>query len=240
MNQSRMIIIKNIKRMVHAFLMSSKIGRNVKNASSNFSFPGTAVYWERRYRKNGNSGNGSYGENACYKASIINAFVTKNNIKRVIDFGCGDGNQLKRFHFPDYIGFDVSSTALDKCRNIFKDDSTKRFFLYHQNIFTNDGNQFRGDLVLSLDVIFHLVEDHLFEQYIHHLFSASLKYVIIYAWDVEEEKKYHVRHRKFTQWIERNITDFQLIERVTENSFCDFFIYRKNINSENKTFKTLK
>lgn len=51
-------------------------------------------YWEKRYAKGGNSGVGSYSILAEYKASVINNFVTKNNIKKVIEWGSGDCNQL--------------------------------------------------------------------------------------------------------------------------------------------------
>jgi len=79
-------------------------------------------------------------------------------------------------------------------------------------------------------VVFHLVEDRVFESYMNDLFMVSSKYVIINAWDVEGEIKYHVRQRNFSKWIENNIDCFELVERIKrdpENNFCDFFIYRR-------------
>ncbi|MEO8413552.1 MAG: class I SAM-dependent methyltransferase [Ginsengibacter sp.] len=204
------------------------LNKNAKKVRNLF-FPGSASYWEKRYQKNGNSGNGSYGRNADYKASFINNFVSKNDIQKIIEFGCGDGNQLKHFQFPSYAGLDVSATAIEKCRQVFKADSTKRFFLYDQKDLLGSVKLYRADLALSLDVIFHLVEDEVFEAYMFRLFKSSSGYVIIYAWDVEGEKKFHVRHRCFTKWIQKNIPEFRLQERISchpGDNFCDFFIYK--------------
>lgn len=86
---------------------------------------------------------------------------------------------------------------------------------------------FKPELSLSLDVIYHLVEDKVYEKYMHDLFSLASRYVIIYAWDTEERKNYHVRHRNFSKWIRNNIAGFQLKDRITQSPYCDFFIYEK-------------
>ena len=200
--------------------MIKKLIKKIRNGL----FPGSARYWENRYRKEGNSGNGSYGKNAIYKAGFLNEFVASNNIKKVIEFGCGDGNQLKQFNFPEYIGLDVSATIIQKCKTLFAGDPTKQFF-HSASLPATKETLLKADLVLSLDVIYHLVEDAIFESYMRDLFAASTKFVIIYAWDVEEGKKYHVRHRHFSQWIEKNITGFHLRNKVTHQNFCDFFVY---------------
>ena len=209
--------------------MSSKRGKYLVQKSMNFFFPGSQKYWEKRYNKKGNSGSGSYGENATYKAGVINEFTQKNNIKKTIELGCGDGNQLKQFHFREYIGLDVSPTAVKLCKDIFKEDSTKQFFLFDDKGTYGNGFGCKAQLSLSLDVIYHLVEDEVYEKYMRYLFSVASQFVIIYAWDVEEEKNYHVRHRNFSKWIKENIPDFQLKERITKTPYCDFFIYEKNV-----------
>ena len=53
------------------------------------------VYWNNRYKNKGNSGKGSYDELAYFKAETINTLLIENNINSVIEFGCGDGNNLK-------------------------------------------------------------------------------------------------------------------------------------------------
>lgn len=213
-----------------ASLNKSAFGRRLLQKFSGKTFPGSESYWEERYKNNGNSGNGSYGENAKYKADFINHFVIKNNINRVIELGCGDGNQLKYFNFPFYIGLDVSPTIIEKCKEVFKDDTKKEFYVIPQNENFEILNNLNSDLTLSLDVIYHLVEDSVFEKYMHLLFSASSKFVIIYAWDVESEIKFHVRHRKFTNWIDNNISGFVLKEDIKSEKFCDFIVYEKKSN----------
>lgn len=91
------------------------------------------------------------------------------------------------------------------------------------------------DLSLSLDVIFHLIEDKVFEEYMASLFSTSEKYVIIYSSNEDNMEKSleHVKHRKFTNWIEENKKEWALISFIKnaypyngyyeETSFSDFF-----------------
>lgn len=66
----------------------------LKVSSITKSFKGSNNYWERRYQSGKNSGAGSYSKLADFKANIINSFVLEHNITHVIEFGCGDGNQL--------------------------------------------------------------------------------------------------------------------------------------------------
>ena len=54
----------------------------------------SASYWDSRYVSGGTSGAGSYGHLAEFKANVLNTFVANRNIKLVIEFGFGDGNQL--------------------------------------------------------------------------------------------------------------------------------------------------
>jgi SAM-dependent methyltransferase len=134
-------------------------------------------------------------------------------IEDVIEFGCGDGNQLTLANYPKYLGLDVSETAIEICRNKFQNDSRKSFSLM-------DGHKNEhADAALSLDVIFHLVEDPVFDQYMLDLFSAGRKLIVIYASNTNEQdtpKLPHVRHREFAGWVETNQPSWSL-KRVIEN-----------------------
>lgn len=198
-------------------------------------------YWEQRYVDEGNSGAGSYGRLAKFKAKFLNDFVKKNNIKTVLEFGSGDGAQTKLFKFPQYVGLDVSPKSIQLCVDIFKDDKKKSFFAYDQDAFLDNAGVFTAELTLCLDVIYHLVEDSVFETYMHNLFNTSSKYVIIYSSDKDDQLDFqsgHVRHRKFTPWVKKNIKGWKLQEKVDnkyqlkgddENeSFADFYIYKKS------------
>jgi SAM-dependent methyltransferase len=197
-------------------------------------FPGSAAYLEMRYRDGGNSGVGSYGLFGGFKADVLNEFVAIHNVQRIIDFGCGDGNQLMLARYPAYLGLDVSSTAVSQCQELFKSDKHKSFKLMSQY------NEEDADLALSLDVIYHLAEDDVFEQYMQTLFSASNRYVIIYSSDSDDNRGYegtHIRHRQFTKWIQENLPKWKLVEHLPnrypyrgdylKGSFAEFFIYEK-------------
>jgi cyclopropane fatty-acyl-phospholipid synthase-like methyltransferase len=157
--------------------------------------------------------------------------VKNNGVKSVIDFGCGDGDQLSLFDFPSYVGLDVSESAIKLCMNRFKEDGTKSFFLYDLECFKDNSGIFRADLTLSLDVIYHLIEDNIFELYMEHLFSSSDKFVIIYSDDVNTNQRRHEKHRQFTKWIEINLSSWELINKI-ENRFshescASFFVYKR-------------
>ena len=193
------------------------------------------IYWENRYKKGGNSGAGSYSNLAEFKAEIINEFVHNNSIELVIEWGMGDGNQLTLAKYKKYIGFDVSITAVNLCKKKFINDSTKNFIWSGEKGFKNN---IKGDLALSLDVIYHLVEDDVFNSYMNQLLDSSKKYVIIYSCNFEKFKAVHVRCRKFSDWIEKHKKDWKLIKYIknkfpyrkgneTHTSFSDFYIYEK-------------
>ncbi len=167
-------------------------------------------YWEDRYRLGGNSGAGSYGRLAKFKADFLNDFVTRHQIKTIVEFGCGDGAQLTLAHYPIYTGFDVSKTSIEMCREKFKEKPNWSFFLVgseqHRTFHT-------AELALSLDVIYHLVEDEIYESYMSKLFASAEKYVIIYSYNFEKHyPSKHERGRRFTDWVDENATDWQLID----------------------------
>lgn len=179
------------------------------------AFPGSAAFWENTYRQGETSGPGSYGRLAEFKAEVLNDFVRKRGVQRVIEFGCGDGAQLQLATYPEYVGVDVAQSSINRCSTVFADDSSKRFYL--ADALPQDIRIF--DLALSLDVIYHLVENRIFDVYMRRLFSCSRRYVIIYSSNHDAlTHAPHVRHRKFTLWIDRNARGWRL-DSVLANRF---------------------
>ncbi|OJY86100.1 MAG: hypothetical protein BGP23_04705 [Lysobacterales bacterium 66-474] len=168
-------------------------------------FRESSKYWEDRYRLGGESGEGSRGMNAEYKASVINRFIAEHDVRSLIEFGCGDGVQLDMFNASAYIGVDVSRTVIQQCRTRFSNDASKRFIL------TNDYVGEGGDLSLSLDVIFHLVEDPVYNTYLERLFAAAERYVLIYSTstDLRDTGVPHVRHRDVAADVRRLFPQFE-------------------------------
>jgi len=201
--------------------------------SSDNNFKSSKDYWNQRYLKGGDSGSGSYGRMAEFKAGVINEFIKKNEIKEIIEFGCGDGNQLKYLNCQFYIGYDVSKVAVEKCCDVFSSDSTKEFRLM------KDYFQEQVDLTVSIEVIFHLIEDDVYHDYMEKLFSSSKRFVIIFSSNTEDNEldlADHVRHREFTRWIEENNVPFKLKKKINNKypfdgkkgtSFSDFYIFEK-------------
>lgn len=198
----------------------------------NSPFPGSAQYWERRYRGGGTSGDGSYGGLAEFKAETINAFVAENGIENVVELGCGDGNQLGLMEVPQYTGYDISKAAVEMCAEMYSADSSKDFIHYLPDQYDGEA---KGQLSLSLDIIFHLVEDAVFETYMHHLFQLASDWVIIYSSNSEEpqsEGVVHCRNRKFVDWISANISGWEFVKKIEnrypERSISDFYFYKKS------------
>lgn len=190
-------------------------------------FRGSASYWERRYQRAGTSGAGSYGEQAAYKASFLNAFVAEHSVRRVIEFGCGDGNQLSLADYDAYLGLDVSATAITTCIRRFRNDPRKSFLFYAPDQYFDPAGFLRADAALSLDVVYHLTEDEVFNRYMTHLFAAAERFVVIYATDGDRaDAAPHVRHRRFSGWVEAN-TGWRLLERVERpvSEWQDFYVY---------------
>lgn len=222
-----------IKTILTSTPSLQRLARKVKSAlSGGTSFTSSANYWEDRYRQGGTSGAGSYDRLAEFKAQVLNTFVRENNIRSVIEFGSGDGAQLELADYPDYTGIDVSTTAIETTRRRFAGNGAFRFL--HSSEVTDD---LQADLVLSLDVIYHLVEDEVFNDYMKQLFAASSRWVIIYASNESQPHQTpHVRHREFTRWIDANEPGFRLVHRIPNvypysaddpdhTSFADFYIF---------------
>lgn len=197
-------------------------------------FTSSAEYWRVRYASGDDSGAGSYAKFGAFKAQVLNAFVRDHDIIRVIEFGCGDGNQLSLASYRSYCGVDISEDAIRLCRTRFEGDSTKTF------VRTEDYRGERAELALSLDVIYHLIEDDVFGAYMIRLFDAAERYVIIYSSDTEErgdDRDAHVRHRRFSRWITDHRPEWTRVDHIPNRypytgdpltgTFSEFHIYAK-------------
>lgn len=196
-------------------------------------FRSSPSYWEERYENGSNSGPGSYGRLAVFKANVINQFVKSRNVRSVIEFGCGDGAQLKLADYPEYTGIDVSPSATALCRRIFADDPRKKFLIL------GESEGARGEMALSLDVIYHLVEDEVYDAYMRRLVQAAERFIFIYSSNVELPGHVpHIRHRCFMAWLAKNAPEWTLsayvcneypydIHDPTETSWADFYFFER-------------
>jgi len=196
-------------------------------------FRGSREYWEHRYRLGGDSGDGSYGKPALYKAEVLNGFVAEHDVVDVIEFGCGAGHQLCLARYRNYFGLDVSSEAIERCRHRFAADPSRRFAL------VDDYAGEQADLALPLDVLFHLVEDSVYDRYLDRLFAATRRFVVLYTTSTNDPPRRlaHVRHRPVEQDVAVRFPDFERMGDV-ENALpppvqfsselaTRFFFYRR-------------
>jgi SAM-dependent methyltransferase len=196
------------------------------------SFDDSESYWKKRYELGGTSGAGSYHALARFKAQVLNDFVREQDIRSVIEFGCGDGNQLLLAKYPEYFGLDVSPLAVNACRSLLASDESMRFAL------AGDYDGETADLSLSLDVIYHLVEDDVYHAYMARLFDAGERFVIVYSSNTEDNssvKHPHVRHRRFTEWVAEHRPGWRLDRHIPNafpyqgddrtGSFADFYVF---------------
>jgi 2-polyprenyl-3-methyl-5-hydroxy-6-metoxy-1,4-benzoquinol methylase len=193
-------------------------------------------YWDCRYGSKGNSGIGSIGVLAEYKAKIINDFVKNNQVNTVIEFGCGDGCQLELSNYPQYLGLDVAISSVELCQKKFADDPTKNFMLYNPRYFSNHGF-LSADLVLCLDVLYHIIDENDFIKTINDVFNTAQKHVILYT-NIKPQPSSvsHIIYRDTCDYLE-NYTDFH-IDQIIEQKYSELttaqFVFLSRIIEKNE------
>lgn len=204
------------------------------------SFVSSGDYWQRRYLRGETSGGGSYGRLAAFKAAVLNEIVADRSVATVLELGCGDGAQLSIARYPSYLGVDVSPAAVEICHKKFADDPTKRFITLDEFWQTRP----TADFAMSLDVIYHLVEDAIFDSHLRDLFGAATRMVAIYSSNSDRiaDPAPHVRHREFTRWIAQHAAEWQLVRTYKNpyphrwwtrknSSHCDLFLFERTTAS---------
>lgn len=197
--------------------------------------------WEHLYKNGGNSGRGACNHYGIYKAEIINNFIRQHNLKNIIDFGCGDGNQTSLINIDNYTGIDISDYIIDKTKNKYINDISKQFFTYKE--LYNITPKPIYDLSISLCVLYHLIDDNIYYNYLNDLYTFSNKYIIIYATDYNDPNIHNKNngsstfHRNFTRDIEKLYPNLELIQyipqkyTINENkpNYTNFYIYKKKL-----------
>jgi len=116
------------------------------------------LLFENIYKNNIWNENSSYipksgpGSSLEYTKSIrnfLNYFIDKNEIKSVVDLGCGDLNWIKytKAFMIDYTGIDISESLINEHKNNYP---AKKF--YNKDIVKEDIPE--ADLIIIRDVVF--------------------------------------------------------------------------------------
>ena len=107
--------------------------------------------------------------------------------------GCGDGRVASRLRVARYLGLDVSPEGLRLCKDACGDRPGWAFALYDG---VTPPPLPEADLALSLDIIFHLVDDTLYRRHLELVFGSA-PLVCIQSSNKVERGRAHVLHRRF-------------------------------------------
>lgn len=183
-------------------------------------------YWEERYKAEGNSGDGSYGSNGQFKIDVLNTYFDKIQPLGVLDFGVGDFTYFSVFTGRNFkfFGLDISPTKVVQLKHTFGENAE---FSFATTIYDFDDALY--DHAISLDVIFHLVEDSTYTNYINHITRLPIESIVIYSSNFNDNKwELHVRHRRFVPDILSR--GFELIEYIpnpTHSTDSDFYFFKR-------------
>jgi len=143
-------------------------------------------YWEDRYRKGGTSGEGSIGEYRKWKWEIIDKYA--KSINDVIDVGCGDLSFWEGRNFPNhYTGIDISQTIIERNR---KARPNLTFLCSSAEDYLNIGT---ARIVFCLDVLFHIMEDSVYEKVLSNLTRYSSDWIFIFTWSKNPSSTFQTR-----------------------------------------------
>jgi hypothetical protein len=174
------------------------------------------AYWEERYASGGGSGTGSEGANYEFKRDHVRHVMRTHGVRTAVDFGCGDGRQLHeiltgdatRTVLDEYLGLDVSPSAVARCRDLYRGHPNCRFDVY------GTAEVGRYDLALSLDVLYHIVDYQDYVAYLRRLFGCS-QWVLLYAnREAKPSEVPHVVYRDNLAEIGRLVLPTELVEQV--------------------------
>lgn len=145
-------------------------------------------YWNKRYNDNLGSGYGSYGIQLERKLNWL-----KNlDVRTITEIGCGDfhfgRNLLLIYPQARYVGYDISTVIVEKNKDLFP---------YAE--FTNEPVLPPADLVMCVDVLFHIKNPKESESMLKNLEKLWTKYLAVTAYerDQTEGLSDHVAIRKF-------------------------------------------
>lgn len=134
---------------------------------------------------------------------------------------------MSYLNVQNYTGVDISEHIINICKQKYNHLKNKNFLTYAEYYKMTC----KFDLSLSLDVIYHLVDDNIYKKYMNDLFNSTNKFVIIYSTNYQEKyNNSHVYSRKFTDYINLKFPQAKLLSHesnpYSEKSSADFFVYQ--------------
>jgi hypothetical protein len=176
-------------------------------------------YWDRRWRY-GPPCPGSNGAEAVAKAEWVNAVVRDLDVKTMVDGGCGDGSQALMFDVPVYLGVEVAESAYRFAARRLRACPNRAVVL------AAPGTQLsvRADLSASLDVVFHLVDEYEYEEWLGNVFGSGRRFVAVHGTNYESEPEAHMRHHAIVDDAPR---EFRLIEQADDPESPGWYLWAR-------------
>lgn len=144
-----------IKLLLPLFLFNA-INATDSNSEQIFSHIYHNRVWGTSPKGIGSSGAGSTKESTIIYRQFLQEFINKNNIKSVVDLGCGDWefSQLIDWSGVNYTGYDVVPLVIENNIKQFKKENIN---FYHADILKTKFPP--ADLLICKDVLQHLSND---------------------------------------------------------------------------------
>ncbi len=171
--------LKKKKQRQAGMLDAAGAARKLKKKKRKQAGASDALSWNKPGGKGHKLEPQSMRELDRYKSRFLNQLILRTRCRVVVEFGCGDGAQLRLAQYPEYHGIDVSTDAIDRCKAAYAGDTSKQFYTI--------GEIDRlplADLTLSQDIISHIGNDVDYWRYLKALFLGSRHFVVIYGNDV--------------------------------------------------------
>jgi len=154
--------------------------------------------------------------------------INKYDLKSISDVGCGECTLLPYLQgIRKYYGYDISPAVLSKVSKNAQDGFSKEFILL-----TNNTKIVSSDLVLSLEVIFHQVNDDEYLDYMRKLVNSNGEYLLILTMNegilkTNHIKNRHIKYRDISKFMDS--TNYSLVEKFpfTERT-STYYLYKKN------------
>jgi hypothetical protein len=175
-------------------------------------------YWDQRYKNGGDSGAGSQPVIAAKKAALLSRLPW---ISSVVEIGCGDfqfGRRvMEQFHAARYWGYDVSREIVER--------NQKLYGLPRVQFFPFTGSHLLPcDLLLCVDVLFHIIEDGDYYEMLHTLKEAKWRHLAVTAYEYDGPSSSHLRIRRFDpRWFGEPIVK----EVIEEDGSLMFYVFER-------------
>lgn len=150
-------------------------------------------YWNRRYAIGRTSGLGSQGEPVENKVRWLKGLP---GVTKIVEVGCGDfvfgARLLEQYPAASYLGLDISEVIVRR-NNILNRTEDIEFQVQLSHELVPD-----SDLLLCVDVLFHILDDQEYQNMLAKLKQSIWKYLAVSAYEYDNNRTSgHVKIRKF-------------------------------------------